>query len=139
MALLEVGVRELSKRLPKVLSPRTHALIDYGVAGAFFVGAGLMWGKSKRAAIASLACGAAEAAIILLSDYPGGIAKVISFERHGQLDAALSGTIAMVPTVLGFPEQKKSIFFRAQAVGTAITTGLTDFKATGRLHRRRAA
>ena len=33
MALLETGVRELSNRMPKVISPKTHAIIDYAVAG----------------------------------------------------------------------------------------------------------
>jgi len=139
MALVEVGIRELSKRFPKVLSPQTHALVDYGVAGAFFLGARLLWGSSRRAAIASLACGAAETAIILLTDYPGGVAKVISFAKHGRLDAAMSGTVAMLPMLLGFRDRKKSALFRAQAVGIAVTAGMTDFEAAGAGRRRRAA
>jgi len=138
MALVETGVRALSNRLPKVISPKTHALIDYGVAGGFFLMAGLMWRSSKRAAIASLACGAAETAVILLTDYPGGVAKLISFEAHGRIDAGISGAVAMLPSLLGFSHQKKSAFFRAQGLGMAATTGMTDFEATGQ-YRRRAA
>jgi hypothetical protein len=61
IALAEAGIRELSKNLPKILSPKAHAIIDYGIAGAFLVGAGLLWGS---AAIAALVRGAAETAII---------------------------------------------------------------------------
>ena len=139
MALVETGVRALSNRLPKVISPKTHAIIDYAVAGSFFLMGGLLWGSSKRAAIASFACGAAETAIAMLTDYPGGVAPVISFETHGKIDAGTSGAVAMLPSLLGLSDQKKAIFFRAQGVGIAATTGMPDFQAYSRSHRRRAA
>jgi hypothetical protein len=47
MPVMETG-------LPKALSPKAHAIIDYSVAAAFFLMGGLMWRSSKRAAIASL-------------------------------------------------------------------------------------
>lgn len=139
MALVETGVRALSNRLPKVISPKTHAIIDYAVAGSFFLMGGLMWRSSKRAAIASFACGAAETAVAMLTDYPGGVARLISFETHGKIDAGTSGAVAMIPSLLGFSDQKKAIFFRAQGVGMAATTGMTDFESYPRSYRRRAA
>ncbi len=139
MALVETGVKALSNRLPKVISPKTHAIIDYAVAGSFFLMGGLMWGSSKRAAIASLACGAGETVIAMLTDYPGGVAPVISFETHGKIDAGTSGAVAMLPTILGFANQKKAFFFRGQGMGIAATTAMTDFESYGRSYRRRAA
>jgi hypothetical protein len=139
LAEIEIGVKVLSKRLPKVLSPRAHAMIEYGVAGAFFIMGAAMWGSSKRAAIASLACGAAETAIILLTDYPGGVAQVISFETHGRIDAGMAGTLSLIPTILGFSDQEKSAFFRIQSLGIAATTAMTDFSAMEPRYRRRAA
>jgi hypothetical protein len=139
MAFVEAGIREFSRNLPKALSPKTHAIIDYGIAGAFFLGAGLLWGTSKRAAIASLACGAAETAAILLTDYPGGVAKVLSFETHGRIDATMSGTVAMLPAVLGFGGRKRGLFFRLQALSIGANASMTDFKtATPSFHRRAA-
>ena len=134
---LEAGVRAVSKRLPKVISPKTHAIIDYAVAGTFFLMGGLMWGSSKRAAIASLAYGTAETTLALLTDYPGGVADVISFETHGKIDATMSGIVVLTPTLLRFSEGKKTAFFRAQGMGIAVTTGMTDFEpySTGRRHR----
>ena len=98
-----------------------------------------MWGSSKRAAIASFACGATDTAVSMLTDYPGGVAGLISFETHGKIDAGMSGMVAMVPTLLGFHDQKKAIFFRAQGIAIAATTGMTDFQAMDRPRRRRAA
>ena len=138
MAVVETGVRALSNRLPKIISPKTHAIIDYAVAGSFFLMGGLMWGSSKRAAIASFACGAAEATVAMLTDYPGGLARLISFETHGKIDAGMSGAVAMVPSLLGFSNEKKAIFFRAQGVGMAATTGMTDFESYKRSYRRAA-
>jgi hypothetical protein len=137
--ITEAGIRVLSRRLPKALSPKTHAIIDYGIAGAFLVGAGVLWGRSRRAAIASLACGAAETAVIMLTDYPGGVAKVISFEDHGRIDAAMSGTSAVLPTLLGLGAQRRSIFFRLQALGIGANASMTDFSDATPSARRRAA
>lgn len=139
MVLAEAGIKALSGRFPKALSPKTHAIIDYGIAGAFFLGAGLLWGTSRRAAIASLACGAAETAAILLTDYPGGVAKVLSFETHGRIDATLSGTVAMLPTVLGLGGRKRRLFFRVQALSIGANASLTDFRASTNSPRHRAA
>ena len=136
---IEAGVRAVSKRLPKVISPKTHAIIDYAVAGSFFLMGGLMWGRSKRAAIASLACGAAETTVAMLTDYRGGVANVISFETHGKIDAATSGMVAMLPMLLAFGDRKEAMFFRAQGMGIAATTGMTDFETYRGGRRRRAA
>ena len=139
MILTEAGTRAFSRRLPRALSPKTHAIIDYGIAGAFFLGAGLLWRGSKRAAIACLACGAAETAVSLLTDYPGGIAKVVSFEKHGRIDATMSGTVAMLPTLLGLSEPKRALFFRIQALSIGANASMTDFRALKDSARRGAA
>jgi len=138
MILTDAGMKALSGRLPKAISPKTHAIIDAGIAGAFFLGAGLLWGTSKRAAIASLVCGAAETAAILLTDYPAGLAKIIPFETHGRIDATLSGTVAMLPTVLGLGGRKRGLFFRLQALGIGANASMTDFRAATNSSRRAA-
>jgi hypothetical protein len=139
VALIETGFKTFINRLPKVISPEPHAVIDYAAAGSFFLAGGLMWRSSKRAAIASLACGAAVTTISLLTDYPGGAARVISFETHGKLDAGLSGMLAVIPTLLALRNRKEAIFFRTQGVGVAAVVGMTDFEGYGTQRRRRAA
>lgn len=127
MALLEAGVKALSNRMPKIISPKTHAIIDYTTAGSFFLMGALLWRNHKRAAISSLACGAAEAVTSLLTDYPGGVTDVISFSTHGKIDAGMAGLVGTIPTLFAFNDEKEAIFFRSQAVAIAAVTGMTDF------------
>jgi hypothetical protein len=141
MAIVDTTVKALSHRLPKVISPKTHAIIDYATAGSFLLMGALLWKRHKRAAIASIACGAMEANTAMMTDYPGGVAKVISFETHGKIDAGFAGMVGMLPTLLGFSDEKESWFFRGQAMGLAAVTGMTDFEyyeQDARRARRRA-
>ena len=138
MALMEMGVRTLTNRLPKVIGPKTHAIIDYGVAASFIVtGVLLLKKKSKRAAIASFICGAEGITTAMLTDYPGGVAKVISFPTHGKIDAGFAGAIASMPNLMGFPDHGVSSLFRAQGLTMAAVTGLTDFEGERETERTR--
>ena len=128
MALTEMGVRTLSNRLPKVLDPKTHAIIDYGMAASFFVTGALLWKKSKRGVVASFICGGSELTNILLTDYPGGVFKKIDFRTHGRIDAGLSAVIGSLPNLMGFSDRGYANFFRFKALGMGAVTGLTDFK-----------
>jgi hypothetical protein len=60
MAIFDTGVRMLSNRMPKMISPKAHAIIDYVTAGSFFAMGAYLWKRNRRAAVASLICGAAE-------------------------------------------------------------------------------
>ena len=128
MALMEMGVRTLSNRLPKVLGPKAHAIIDYGVAGSFFLTGALLWKKSRRGAIASFICGGSELTNVLLTDYPGGVFKKIDFPTHGRIDAGLSAVVGSLPNLMGFSDRGYANFFRFKALGMGAVTGLTDFR-----------
>jgi hypothetical protein len=133
MALVDTSV--ITNRLPKVISPKVHAIIDWSTVGSLALMGALFWKSSKRAAIASWATAAGEATISLLTDYPGGVADVISFPTHGKIDAGTAGAVAMLPTILGFSRETKSLYFRIQGAAIAATTGMTDFEAMQRPHR----
>lgn len=137
MALMEMGIRTLSNRLPKVIGPKTHAIIDYGMAASFFIVGGLLWKKSKRAAIASFICGGNEVTTAMLTDYPGGVTKAISFPTHGRIDAGFAGVIASMPNLMGFSDRGYANFFRGQGIAMAAVTGLTDFEGERDSYRSR--
>ena len=128
MDIVDTSVKALSHRLPKVIKPKTHAIIDYATAGSFLVMGALLWKRHKRAAIGSIVCGAIEANTAMMTDYPGGVAKIISFETHGKIDAGFAGFVGLLPSLLGFSDEKESWFFRGQAMGLAAVTGMTDFQ-----------
>ena len=134
MPFTQTATKMLADRMPKVIDPKTHAIIDYAVAGSFLAMAGFYWKRNKRAAIAALMCGSAVAATSMLTDYPGGIRKAISFQTHGKIDAGLAGLTATAPSFFAFNDDDEAAFFRTMAIGESLVTGLTDFdRPTGKL------
>jgi hypothetical protein len=131
MALTDMATRAVADRLPKVIKPKAHAVLDYTVAGTFFALSAFFWKRNKRAAIGAMACGATTVAVSLLTDYPGGIKPVISFETHGRIDAGMAGLTATMPTFLAFGDEDEAKFFRGAALVETIIAGLTDFDADG--------
>jgi hypothetical protein len=127
MALLQKGVAFAAGRMPKIIKPHAHAVADYAVAGNFFLAAALYWKRNKRAAVSSLICGGITALNSILTDYPGGICKVMSFQTHGKFDAGLAGMTAMMPGLMRFKEDKESKFFTVQSMAETVVTALTDF------------
>lgn len=136
MPLLHSMTQWATNRMPKAINPTAHAIIDYGMAAAFFAMAAVFWKRNKRAALSCLVCGGTETVTALLTDYPGGITDAISFETHGRIDFGMSGLISSMPHMLRFSDEKESGFFRLQGLAMAAVTGLTDFTGTGERHQR---
>jgi len=125
-----------TNKMPKVINPTVHAIIDYGMAASFFAMAALFWKRNKRAAISCLVCGGTETVTSLLTDYPGGVVDALSFETHGRIDFGMSGLISSMPSVMRFSDERESSFFHLQGVTMAVVTGLTDFTGTGEPNQR---
>ena len=136
MPMLEQATKWATNKMPKVINPTVHAIIDYGMAASFFTMAALFWKRNKRAAISCLVCGGADTTISLLTNYPGGVTDAMSFETHGRIDFGMSGLIASMPNLLRFDDEKESAFFRLQGMAMAAVTGLTDFTGTGEPNQR---
>jgi hypothetical protein len=127
MPLLRKGLRMAVGKMPKMIDPTTHAVLDYAVAGAFLIMGIRFWKRSKRAAIGSLLCGGAAAANIALTDYPGGARKLLSYKAHGHVDAGLAGVTAAVPHLLRLGDVPEARFFEVAALAETAIVGLTDF------------
>jgi hypothetical protein len=115
--------------LPKVINPRIHVIIDYTVAGTFLLMGGLFFKNNKRASLGAFMLGGAIVGQSLLTDYPGGVVKLISFQMHGKLDTGMAGVMAAVPDLLGFKDEAEAKHFRTQAFAEAIVVGMTDWDA----------
>jgi hypothetical protein len=127
MALWQKGVRMAVGKMPKVIDPTTHAVLDYAVTGSFLLMGILFWKRNKRAAVSSLLCGGASAANIWLTDYPGGRRKVISYKAHGHIDTGIAGMTAGMPRLLRFEHDAEAGFFEIEALANTAIVGLTDF------------
>jgi hypothetical protein len=131
MPLLDNAAKFATNKLPKVITPKAHAIIDYAMAASFFGMAAFFWRRNKRAAVSAMVCGTAETITALCTDYPGGVVKEITYETHGTIDFGLSGMVASLPDMLRFSDEPESRFFRMQGLALATVTGLTDFTGTG--------
>ena len=127
MPLLNSAVQIAAKPFPRAISPRAHAIIDYITVGSFLMTAAWFWGRSKRAAIAALISGGAELAISLLTNYPGGVKKVINFRTHRDIDFGLGAMTATMPEFLAFKDEDERRFFLAQGALITAVSQLTRF------------
>jgi hypothetical protein len=127
MALLQKGVALAAGRMPKMISPRVHSALDYAVAGSFLLMGALLWKRNRRAAIGSLLCGGATAAVSLLTDYPGGARKIISYPMHGQIDTGLIAMTAAMPRLVNIEDDREAKFFARQALAKTAITAMTNF------------
>jgi hypothetical protein len=133
MALTDMATRAVTERLPKVIKPKAHAVLDYAMAGALITLGAFFWKRNKRAAIGAIACGGATLATSLLTDYPGGIKPMISFETHGKIDAGMAGMTATIPTFLAFGDEDEAKYFRGAALAETLITGMTDFGSDSKI------
>src|SRR4051794_37945464 len=141
MPIMQKGVAVMSDRMPKMIFPKSHSIADYITSGGLVLMGPLFWKKKKRAAVWALSCATAEAANPLLPDFPGGPAKLISFQTHGKIDMGLAATCSAIPSFMGFDDEPEAKFFRVMGLNITTVTALTDFSKTqvARRPRRRAA
>ena len=132
MSFLVNATKKLTDKVPPVISPGAHAVMDYALAAVFFSGAMLFWRRNKRAGLASLFCGGAELLVAASTDYPGGLAPAMSLRMHGRVDVGLTMIAAEMPRFFDFSGEPEARFFEWNAVAMAAVAGLTDFKESGK-------
>jgi len=126
MPVLNKLTKVVAKPIPRMITPKAHAVIDYASVGIFLGSAALFWRRNRRAAVASLLCGGAELGLMLLTDYPGGMKKILSFETHRELDYGLAAMAATMPESLAFKGDAGTKFFRAQGALLTLLGELTQ-------------
>lgn len=127
MALLNSVTKVVAKALPSTISPKAHAMVDFITVGTFVAAAALFWRRNKRAAVAALICGGADLAVSLLTDYPGGVNRVISYAAHRDIDLGLAGLFATMPDFLAFQEDREKNFFALQGAAITALAEVTNF------------
>ncbi len=141
--LMQKGVSMVADRMPKVIGPKAHAIIDHLMSATFMTMGVLFWKRgAKRAAVSSFICGGAAAMNATFTDYPGGLWKVMSFDTHGKIDAGLAGMTTALPNLMYFSDDPEARFFHVQGIAETAVTALTDFTSGSEYSyesRRRAA
>lgn len=127
MPLTDMAARAVANKLPKVIDAKTHAFFDYGTAATCFALGAMFWSRNKRASIGAMLCGSAIVATSMITDYPGGVKKMLTFQTHGKVDAGLAGLTAAIPNFLAFSNEEEAKYFRGLALAETVIAGLTDF------------
>ena len=115
--------------VPKVIGPREHAMLDYGVAASFFVLGMKYRNTHPPASTLAFINGAMVLGMSLLTDYPGGVWKKISFPMHGAMDVVQAGVAAVGPALMGFANDPEARTFYGQAVSEIGVIAATDWHA----------
>lgn len=140
MPTLNSLAKLVAKPIPRMVKPKAHAVIDFASVGLFLGSAAWFWRRNRSAARASLMCGGAELALVLLTDYPGGVTDLISFRTHRELDYGLAALAAAIPEALAFAGDDETKLFRLQGALITLLGELTQNPAVPvRRTRARAA
>ena len=118
-------------RLPKVITPKGHAVADYLVAAGAFIAAFAFFKSGRKAAgIGALITGAVQVLNPMITDFPGGVFDVIDFPTHGRVDMGANSMAASMPQVLGLHDGESKFFYIHAGIGLAVTA-MTDYNRNG--------
>jgi hypothetical protein len=122
---------DTTSSVPKIIDSSTHAVLDYVTAATFIaMGFGMMK-RNRTAANLAFGNGAAVLGLSLMTDYPGGVFRTISFKTHGVIDMLQAGMMALAPTMLGFASEPEAQIFHGSAAFEAAVVAATDWDDTG--------
>ncbi len=117
----------------KMIGPREHAMLDYGVAATFFLMGARFMGQrtpaSRAAATLAFLNGGMVLGMSIFTDYPGGIWRKIPFPVHGALDMVQAAVAGLGPAVMGFAGDPEARAFYGQAVSEVGVIAATDWHA----------
>jgi Na+/proline symporter len=134
MPIMNTVAKVVTKPVPRMISPKSHSMLDYVTAGVFLASAGFFWRRNKRAAIASLVSGTAVAAVSAMTEYPGGVNGVFGLAKHRDIEVGLAAMVATMPAFFSFEDEPEKNFFRIQGVLMTCLSELTDLNHVHQPH-----
>jgi hypothetical protein len=114
-------------KMPKVISAKKHAIIDYVHVATNMVVAALFYRRNKRAGIGAFFLAGSVLANALMTDYEYGVFRLYSFKVHGLLDYGVAAASAVMPEILGISDDPEGRFFKLQGVGESLIAGITNY------------
>ncbi len=120
----------LTDAFPKVIDQRTHAVLDYTTAATLLAMGLRLRHDHPRASTFAFINAAAVLMLSLLTDYPGGVFRKMSFKAHGAVDVAHTAMLAAGPALLGFGRDPEAQLFYLQAAMEAGVVAATDWDSS---------
>lgn len=116
----------------KVLNPKIHGMLDYGLAALFLILPPLL-NFSEPAATVSYIIGVIYVGTSLITRYPLGLLKILPFPIHGILESVMAVVWIIFPWLFGFSEDVGARnFFIIAGVALLGVVALTDYKGEGK-------
>lgn len=111
----------------KIISPRIHAIIDYLLV-VFLLASPLIFGFTGRVALFTYVLGGLHLALTLLTNYSGGVAKIIPLPVHGLIEFIVGLLLIIVAYCFlnNHPDAKH--FFTAVSAVILVAFLLTDYR-----------
>ena len=116
-----------SETVPKILDARGHAVMDYVTAGTFLTLGFVFRQRNPRASALAFIHGGSVLLTSMMTDYPGGIWRTLSFQTHRTLDIMGAGLMAVGPVMLGFADEPEAQAFHGQALLEGGVIAATDW------------
>ncbi|HKY03959.1 MAG TPA: SPW repeat protein [Blastocatellia bacterium] len=115
----------------KILKPKTHGIIDYAWAGAMIAAPWLFgFNKNREATLASISSGVGILGLSLMTRYPLGAVKVISFPVHGVIETVAGLSTAASPWLCGYSNNESAKWTHLiSGLGTLAVVAMTDYAA----------
>lgn len=111
-----------------MISPAQHAVLDYAVAGSFLAMGVWLMSRHRPAAQLAFANGAMVLGLSILTDYPGGVYRRLSFNRaHRTGDIIQAALASLGPLLFGFARDREAQFFYSQAMSEVGVIATTDW------------
>ena len=86
-----------AKTLTTAISPAQHAVLDYGVAATFLAFGFSRLSRHRPAAALAFVNGAMILGMSLLTNYPGGVLRALTFRMHRSGDIAQAALAGLGP------------------------------------------
>lgn len=118
-----------TETITRPISPAQHAVLDYGVAATFFAFGFSMLSRHRPAATLAFVNGAMILGMSMLTDYPGGVFRTLSFRAHRTGDMAQAALAGLGPILFGFGNDPEAKYFYGQAASEAGVIAATDWDA----------
>jgi hypothetical protein len=121
--------REQTRTITKTISPAQHAALDYGVAATFFAFGFSVLSRHRSAAALAFVNGAMIVGMSMLTDYPGGVFRTLSFRAHRTGDIVQAALAGLGSILFGFGTDPEAKYFYGQAASEAGVIAATDWNA----------
>jgi hypothetical protein len=118
---------QTAQGLRGAISPAQHAVLDYGVAAAFFTYGTSMRARHPRASTLAFVNGAMVLGMSLLTNYPGGVFRALSFRAHRTGDIVQAALAGLGPILMGFGHDREANYFYGQALSEVGVIAATDW------------